>query len=508
VGRKVATGAAILLVSGVIARVLGFLYRAYLSREIGPQGMGLLAMAFPIMGMALNLSSAGVPFAVAKMVAERLAVPGRRVDTVLRFAFWFVAISGLLFAAALIVGAPFFSRRFMTDPRSYLPMVASAPMVVIIPIASVMRSYFQGRQQMHPSAVATVVEQIVRILTVVYLVRYFLPYGLEWGAAGAMFGLCLGELGGLGVLLVFYRMPRLAGTAHLAERGRAAADRLRATAAEILGLGLPVTATRLVGSVTEVGDAAVVPRRLEASGLDRDAATAFYGTLSGMALPLLFFPGVITSSLAVALMPAISEANAVGGVDLVRHRAQQALRATLIVALPASAVFAAQGGALGLLIYGQSGVGRLLVPLAAAAPFLYLENTLSAVLRGLGRPALPMVNGLVGSAVRLGLIYALTAVPGAGARAVLIGISADLFLSFMLNLRSLHRLIHLTIPVWQWLRMPLLATAVMMVTLAYGQRTFASFGLPFGWSVTAALAAGFTVYGLLVYAGGDLTAWR
>lgn len=505
VGRKVAQGAATLLVAGVIARVLGFLYRAYLAREIGAQGMGLLAMAFPMMGMALNLGGAGVPYAVAKLVAERLALPGRSIEGILRFAFWFVAINGLLFATGLVIAAPLLGQRFMTDPRSYLPMVASAPMVLIIPIASVLRSFFQGRQVMHPPAVATVIEQVARIATVVYLVRYFLPYGLAWAAAGAMIGLCLGELAGLLTLLVFYHLPGGRGGERTVQS--AGLKQTAATAQEVLGLGLPVTGTHMAGSLTEIADAAIVPRRLEVSGFGRDAATAFYGTLSGMALPLLFFPSVITSALAGALMPAISEAQAVGGTALVRRRAQQALHVTLLVALPASAVFAFEGKELGLLIYGQAAVGQLLIPLAPFAPFLYLENTLSAVLRGLGRPSLPMANGLVGSASRLGIIYLLTTSRGAGERAVLFGIGIDLFLSFILNLRSLHGLIHLEIPVWRWLRIPLLATAAMAVALRTGPQTFLSLGLPVGAAVPCGLGVAVGVYLLVVYAGGDLFAW-
>lgn len=464
-GRKVVRGAAVLLLAGIVARVLGFFYRIFLAREIGAQGMGLIAMAYPLMGMALNLAACGLPVAMAKVVAERLALPGRSVAWVLKFSMTFVIVSGTVFSVLLILTAPWLSHHILTDPRALFPLLALVPQLIIIPIAMVLRGYFQGRQNMPPLAVATVLEQIVRIFGVMFLVPYFLPYGLAWAAVGAAVGMTLGEVAGLLVLVVAYRFPGWF------DRGRAAdatvsdpRDRLIATARELLGLGLPVTGTRLVGSFTEIGDAVVVPRRLEVAGMTRDQATSFYGNLSAMAMPLLFFPTVITGALSTALMPAISEADASTGTGGVRHRTEQALHATLLLALPAAAVFAALGHPLGLVIYGQRTAGDLLVPLAFAAPFVYIDTTFQAVLRGLGHPATPMLNGLVGSIGRLCLIYALTAIGTGGIEAVVIGISTDMVISTGLDGIVVWRLVAPRIEFARSLGLPLLWTGAMVVT--------------------------------------------
>ena len=503
-GSKVVRGTAILVVAGVVARVLGFFYRIYLARAIGPQGMGLIAMTYPLWGMALNLSAMGIPVAVAKIVAERASLAGRSLDNVLRFSFVFVLLLGVALSIAVIFAAPFLTRRLLSDPRSLYPLLASVPLIVIIPVSLVLRGYFQGMQQMHALAVATVLEQVVRIASVVYLVRFFLPYGLAWGAVGAMVGVAVGEIAGLVVLLAFYHAPALLGRARPPRPARDPRDALAPTGREILSLGTPVTGTRIVGSFTEIGDATIIPRRLEVTGFSRDAATAFYGNLSAMAMPLLFFPTVLTGALAAALMPAISESEAVDGIAGVRARTEKALHLTLLLAFPAAAVFVALGHALGMVIYGQPGVGAMLVPLPLAAPCIYVDNTLSAVLRGLGRPALPMVNGLVGSTVRLTLIYLLTMGTGAAVTIVLFAFALDMAITCALNYRSVGRLVHFRLDVPRSVLLPLFASLLLAAAGRLALTVFAAPGHAGAVAVAVAVGAGFAVYLLTVWLAGAL----
>lgn len=501
-GSKVVRGTAILVVAGVIARVLGFFYRIYLARAIGPQGMGLIAMTYPLWGMALNLSAMGIPVAMARIVAERASIAGRSLDNVLRFAFAFVLVGGTLLAVAVVLAAPFLTRHLLSDPRSVYPLIAAVPLIVIIPVSLVLRGYFQGLQEMHPLAVATVLEQILRIASVVYLVRYFLPYGLAWGAVGAMVGVAIGEIGGLLVLLAFYHGPRLRGRARPGSPPHDPRDALLPTGREVLALGTPVTGTRIIGSFTEIADAAIVPRRLELSGFSRDAATAFFGNLSAMAMPLLFFPTVLTGALASALMPAISEAEAVAGMAGVRARTEKALHLTLLLAFPAAAIFVALGHALGLVIYGQREVGEMLVPLALAAPCIYVDSTLAAVLRGLGRPAVPMLNGLVGSVVRLCLIYILATQAHAAVTVVLFAFALDMAITCTLNYRSVGRLVHFRLDLGRSLLVPVGASLLLAAAARAALALASTPGHVAAPAVAGAVAAGFAVYLVAVWLAG------
>lgn len=481
-------GTLILLAAGLFARILGFVYRVILARELGSQGMGLLSMVQPVIFFAVTLATAGLPVAISKIVAERAAVRPGRVREVLRTSLVFVLLTSAFFTAVLLLSAHFIAHTFLIDPRSLVPLLALVPMLGIVALSVVYRGYFQGLQNMTPGALAQAVEQVVRLGLIVWLLPLFLRHGVAQGAAGAALALVGGELSGLVILFAAFRME--AG----ARATPSGAGFSGETLAEIMAISGPVTLTRLVASVTDLADAAVIPRRLVAAGFTTDAATAFYGNLYGMAMPLLFFPTVLTFALAQNLVPAVSAALARGDMALVRRRTDQALRLGILVALPTSAVFLLLGHSLGVLFYGNGAVGDLIAPLSIAAPFLYLEVTVSAVLRGLGRAALATVNGLVGSVVRLALVYTLAGNPHIGVAAVIIGVSIDLGVSFFLNLRSLIHLIDLHVDLSGWCLKPLLAALPLLLLLRPVQAALLDAGRGLWVATGASLILGAAVF--------------
>jgi stage V sporulation protein B len=495
-------GTLILFSAGLFNRILGFAYRIALARALGAEGMGLLAMVQPVIFFAVTLCTAGLPVAVSKIVAERAAVAPQRVGQVLQVGLRIVAVLSAAATLLLLLLARFVSTHLLTDPRSFYPLLALTPLLGIVSVSVVYRGYFQGLQRMAPTAVAQVIEQVVRIGFVFFLLHAFVRYGTAVATASAAAGVVMGEFAGLLTLLVAFRLGRVAPAGPPARP-----EEVRATLVEVSRIALPVTFTRIVASVTEVLDAAVIPRRLEASGYTRAMATAFFGNLYGMAMPLLFFPTVFTFALAQNLVPAVSSAEARRDFPLVRRRSDQAIRLAAYVSFPTSVVFLALGHRLGLLFYGERAVGDLIVPLALAAPFLYLEVTVSAILRGLGLAATATLNGLAGSALRLALVFALTTRPGFGARAVLVAISCDLALSFVLNLRSLMRVTGLTADLGHWLLRPLLASAAMYLALNPARLALEAAGLGAWPGTLAALAAAALVYLAGLWALGARLRW-
>ncbi len=488
--------------AGLVNRILGFFYRIVLAQRLGSQGMGLLGFAFPVLHVAITASTAGLPVAVSKIVAERAAVNPKGVRAVLRIALRFVVLTSLAITALLLLSLQSVSRYLLADPRAIYPLIALVPMLTIVAISSVLRGYFQGLQRMTPSAVGAVIEQIVRIVTALWLIDRFLPRGIEWGAAAAAAGMVIGEACGMVVLLITYYLRPGPAPSPAAYTAAASRSVLR----ELLAMALPISFTRIIGSITEFLDAAIIPRRLEAGGLSRDAATAFFGNLTGMAIPLLFFPTVITFALTSALVPAVSDAFARKNLALVRLRTGQAIYLALVVSLPASVVFALYGHTLGVLFYGQRQVGDLMVPLALAAPFVYLEASVSAVLRGLGLASLSMWNGLVGSGVRLVIVYTLTAMPSIGMRAVILGISIDFAISFALNYRSLAQATGYTANLRRLLGPPGIAAVGLAAGLLVMRSGTITLGASLWVSTIIAIGCGTVIYlAILLALGGG---WR
>jgi len=491
-------GTLILLAAGLFARILGFAYRVILARELGSQGMGLLSMVQPVIFFAVTLATAGLPVAISKIVAERAAVKPGRVREVLRTSLIFVILTSTFFTAVLLFAAPFVAHTFLIDPRSLHPLLSLVPLLAIVALSVVYRGYFQGLQNMTPGALAQGVEQVIRLGLILWLLPLFLRHGVTEGAVGAGLALVGGELSGLAVLFGCYLATSRSTSGPPVEEASFSTE----TLGEIMAISGPVTLTRIVASVTDLADAVIIPRRLVVAGFTTDAATAFYGNLYGMAMPLLFFPTVFTFALAQSLVPAVSEAMARGDVALVRRRTDQAIRLGILVALPTSAIFLLLGHSLGILFYGKAAVGDLIIPLSLAAPFLYLEVTASAVLRGLGRAALATVNGLVGSVVRLGVVYTLAADPRIGIAAVIVGVSIDLGLSFLLNLRSLVRIVGLRVDLAGWCLKPALAALPLVLLLKPVQSALLGAGHGLWFATASSLVIGLGAFLLSAFLVG------
>src|SRR6478752_4702120 len=161
---KFLKGTFILLIAGLITRVLGFINRIVIARSIGEEGVGLYMMAFPTFILVVTLTQMGLPVAISKNIAEAEAKGNySEIKKIL------VVSLALTISLSLILLTPILSTTLFTDERVFYPLMAIAPVVPIIAISSVLRGYFQGRQNMKPAALSQLIEQIVRIALITVL---------------------------------------------------------------------------------------------------------------------------------------------------------------------------------------------------------------------------------------------------------------------------------------------------------------------------------------------------
>ncbi|MFW6238360.1 MAG: oligosaccharide flippase family protein, partial [Halanaerobiales bacterium] len=167
-------GAFVLTAAGFINRLLGFLLRMLIVRQIGDEGLGLFQMVYPLYITSLLLATAGFPVAISKLIPERLAedrIPG--VLHYLKVTVIILSLSGTSLALILLFSAHFLTTTILSDPRTYFPLLGLLPALVICPLASAFRGFFQGHRTMIPTAVSQLTEQISRFLatvTIIYII--------------------------------------------------------------------------------------------------------------------------------------------------------------------------------------------------------------------------------------------------------------------------------------------------------------------------------------------------
>src|SRR5699024_5184616 len=174
-------GTIILIIAGMITRLLGFVNRMVTARLMGEEGIGLYMLTMPTLFLLITLSQIGLPIAVAKRVAEASALGDMyRVKKILRLSLIIITCTSVFFMISLIIAAPFIARYLLTDERVLYPLLALSPAIPIIALASIIKGYFQGLQNMKPQSFALIIEQMIRIAAVFLFVTFLLPFGIVY----------------------------------------------------------------------------------------------------------------------------------------------------------------------------------------------------------------------------------------------------------------------------------------------------------------------------------------
>lgn len=466
-------GTMILLAAGIINRILGFIPRIALPRIIGAEGVGIYQLGYPFFLVLVTLITGGIPLAVAKLVSEaETENKPQNSRFVLRVSLMLTVGLGIVFMAVSLWLAPWLTRSVLTDSRVYYTFVSMSPILVIVAVSSVYRGYFQGKQNMIPSAASSIIETLARIVFTLWFSYLLLPRGIAFAAAGAMLGVMAGEFFGLLALLWQFRKERqrtsiqAAAHRHVHPSG--------GLFPRLMGITVPVTAGKLVGSFSYLFESIITAQSLAIAGIVTSVATAQYGALQGMIIPVLLLPGALTSSLAISLVPSLSEAAARKDRLTIHKRLNQTVRLALVTGAPFAVIMYVLAEPLCLLLYNNTDISGMLRMLAPFALFLYVQAPLQATLQALDRPGRALFNTLAGAVIKLYLIYYLSSQPEYGIYGAIIAIIVNSIIVTFLHGYSVSRLLAYRFRILDMLKL-VCAMIVMAAatTFSYRHLTFA-----------------------------------
>ncbi len=427
-------GALVLTAAAFITKLLGFINSVIQSRILGSEGIGLVMMVMPLMGLLLTLTTLGLPVAISKLVAEAEAQQEEgKVKQILAVSLLITGSIGILLVVVTLSFGHLFTTHFLTDQRAYYSLLALTPIIPIFALSGVIKGYFRGKQQMNPIAISQVLEQVVRIGLIYAFVQWLLPYGVEYAAAGAILCAVVGEAASLFYLILMFKKGSLLRSFETSGS--------KSTLYELLHTGLPTTGNGFIHSIARVISPILITQGLAKAGMSSVLITKQFGMLAGFVMPLLFFPGFINHSLAVALVPAISEANVQKNFRLIHERVYQAIRIALIVGMPSTVILTIFAEPLMTVIYHASEAAVLLQVLAPFFLFHYFHAPLQSTLVGLGYAKAAMYNNLIARCTSLLLIYPLCSNPKLGIMGVVLAMSVGVVLETFLHFFSQVKLI-------------------------------------------------------------------
>lgn len=500
---KFLKGTMILTISSIIVKVIGSLNWIILSRVLGGEGIGLYQMGFPIYLMAITVSSAGVPVAISIITSEKLANKDYRgAKRVFNVSLRLLLISGLIFSSALFFGADFLiNQHIIRDSRAYYSIIALAPAVFFVTFLASFRGYLQGWQIMTPTATSEVVEQLVRVITMLVFADLFMPYGLAYAAGGASMGAGAGAFCALLVLMWFYRRLKRRLHAEIeAQDDSIPTESAGHIIKRLLKLALPVSLTSLMLPIGANLDLLIVPQRLEAAGFDVRHATELFGYLTGMAVPLVNLATIFTAAMTISLVPSISESKALERFDAIRDKIRLAFRVAMIITFPCFMGLFFLAEKVAALIYNAPGAAGAIQTMSVGILFLGMHQISTGILQGLGKTAIPVINMILACIVKVVMSWWLTAIPFLGIKGASMATVADFAVAAIINMGFIYKYTGFTFSLGSLLK-PLLASGVMGAVIYAVLSLTEQLGM---WCVLFAMVAAVPAYALALIAFGGL----
>lgn len=501
-------GALILLTAGIINRILAFVPRIALPRIIGAEGVGIYQLGYPFLIVLLTVITGGIPLAVAKWIAEAESKgDSARVKHIFRTALGLTTALAIVLTALFLLFTPWIIEHLMTEERVYQTFRVMSPLLLIIGVSSVYRGYFQGKHNMIPTALSQTIETIFRIIFALLFARWLLPFGLAWAAAGAMMGVLIGEIAGFSILLWQYNKERRRQQDPLLISDKTASalapDPIEQTLEnepalrKLINLSIPVTASRMIGSLSYLLESILTARALAVAGIATGIATAQYGALQGMIIPILLLPTALTYSLAVSLVPSLSEAAAKGDRATIHMRLHQSMRLALVTGAPFVVVMTLFAEPICRILYNHIEIAPMLKWMAPIGLFIYLQAPLQAALQALDKPGTALMNTFIGAAVKLFLIIKLASDPSLGIYGALIAININIVLVTVLHWVSVARFVGFRMNLLDFIKVG----AAMVIMGAASLWVMNRQALPVLWQnmITACLAGSIVYLILIVY---------
>ena len=381
------TGTIILTATGLTSRIIGFLYRIFLSHTIGAEGLGIYQLVFPVLALCLSLCTGGIQTAISKFTAES--------DNFSPFCCGFCICITLSVCCSFVIyrNAPWLAAHVISESACE-PLLRI--MSLSLPFACLhacFNGYYYGKNKTAIPALSQLFEQVVRVFSVYLFYMIQMEKQAPMTPALAMWGTVCGEAAAALFCLTTFHFRRMHLSFSVMRR--------------LISFATPLTGSRVILNLFASAESILIPPALIAFGYDHAQALSVFGTLTGMAMPVIALPTVLTGSLSVLLLPAISESASKGNSEQITQTIRRTVELCVILGLSCTLAFLLFGHFAGRLLFRSELAGSFIVSLGFMCPFLFLTGTLSSILHGLNLTLYTFLLNMATCGLRLLAIWLL-----------------------------------------------------------------------------------------------------
>lgn len=466
-------GVLVLMISQVFIKILGLVYKLYLTNRegFGDAGNAIYSSGYQIYALLLTISSVGVPNAISKLVSEKLAVGDERAAyRIFRISFATFALIGFLCSSAMFFGAGYIANVMLDIPEAELTIVALSPSIFFVAIISVIRGFFNGREKISATAKSQTIEQIFKtVLTVIIveIVAIMSSTNTTIMAAGANLATTMSTIISFVYLYILYKMYKEELKTKIRNSRKTENVRIRTIIKRILIVSLPISLSAVMSTLSKNIDSITVVRSLK-TFLSAEEAKAQYGILGGKVDALTMLPLSFNVAFATALVPAVASALAKRDIKTAKDRISFSILITILIGLPCTIGLCVFAEPIIKLLFPNATAGTLLLQITAFTVFFTVINqTINGALQGMGKVVVPAIAGGIGLIVKLILNLILVPNPRFGAAGAAFATVANCIISCAIVFIVLIKNIKLEMRLVKYLIKPVIATLMMTVCLLY-----------------------------------------
>lgn len=389
---KFVMGTIILLTGGFFSKFLGFVLRIIITRQIGTEGIGLYSLVMPTFGLFITIATFSYPVAISKIISARGKSSKKAIFSIIPIS---IILNLFTLLIIFLISKPL-ANIFLKDQRLYIPLLSIGFTLPFIGLSSIIKGYYWGKQRMGVYILSNIVEQIVRIIVLIFLIPKVIKVSLVLTISLIIVVNVLSETSSIIVMLL--GLPK--GVKITKEDLRPSKEYIK----DIMNICVPSTSSKIVGSISHFLEPIVLINVLSYVGYSNNYIVTEYGIVNGYSLALLLIPQFFTMSISTSLIPELSKSYSIEDIKNCKKRLFQITGLSLMIgAFSTGIIFAVPEYFLNLIYNTNLGANYIRV----LAPFflLYFINTpLASAMQALDMSKDEMQITLLTSFVKLFLL--------------------------------------------------------------------------------------------------------
>ena len=382
----------ILVIGGFITKLLGMVIKIVLTRTIGTTGIGIYMLIMPTYMLLISIAQLGFPVAISKLVAENKFNNRSLVLGIMPISLF---INFIIFIFLILFGS-FISNNLLHDSRTYYGIIAIGFVLPFISISSIMRGYFFGKERMLPHTFSNIIEDVIRLLFIIFVIPLTIPLGIEYTIFFLILSSILSELSSI-IIFIICAPKKMDFRKNIVPK--------KNNVRNILSISLPATGSRLIGNIGYFLEPIILTFVLIHTGYDSEFIINEYGIINGYVLPLILLPSFFTMAISQSLIPIISKSYSDKNLNYTRSKIKQAVNLSLLIGIPATLIFIFIPNVPLKLIYNTDiGINYLRV-LAPICLLHYIQGPITSSLQAMGKAKVAMKGTLYGMILRASTLF-------------------------------------------------------------------------------------------------------